>query len=78
MKLDVLQAIVCVMSVLAGTFWVKSAMVKLPSATTTQWDGGGAFPAALAEQCRWNACAAWSAAIAALFQALSFLLPLWT
>jgi hypothetical protein len=78
MKFDILQAIVCVMSVLAGIFWVKSAMVKLPSVTTTQWDGGGAFPAALAEQCKWNACAAWSAAIAALFQVLSFLLPLWT
>jgi hypothetical protein len=72
------QATVCFMSVLAGIFWVKSATVKLPSVTTTQWDGGGAFPTALAKQCKWNAYAAWSAASAALFQVLSFFLPFWT
>ncbi len=78
MKFDFLQAIVCVMSVLAGIFWVKSATVKLPSVTSTQYDGGGAFPAALAKQGKWNAYAAWCAAIAALFQVLSFVLPLFT
>ena len=76
MKFDILQAIVCVMSVLAGIFWVKSATVKPPSVTSTQYDGGGAFPAALAKQGMWNAYAAWCAAIAALFQVLSFILPL--
>jgi len=58
MKFDILQAIVCVMSVLAGIFWVKSATVKPPSVTSTQYDGGGAFPAALAKQGMWNAYAA--------------------
>jgi hypothetical protein len=71
----ILQAIICVMSGLAGIFWVKSATVKLPSVTSTQYDGEGAFAAALAKQGKWNTRAAWSAAIATLFQVLTFLLP---
>ena len=75
--LNILQALVAIASFAAGGFWVRSASVKLPSVTTTQHDGGGAFPATLAEQCRWNAYAAWSAAVAALFQVLALLQPLW-
>jgi hypothetical protein len=75
---NILQATVAIASFAAGGFWVKSASVRLPSVATTHWDGGGAFPAALAEQCRWNAYAAWSAAVAALFQILAMMQPLWS
>jgi hypothetical protein len=59
----------CLFSILAGVFWILSASVKLPSPTEQPWKGEGPFSLAVAKQSRWNARAAWSAAIAAGLQA---------
>ena len=75
-----LQWAIVVTSMVAGICWVKSAIVKVPNMTeNTTWEGKGAFPDALAEQSRWNARAAWAAAVAAAFQAIVFIktVPSW-
>ena len=69
-----LQLVVCLFSMLAALFWLRSSLVQLPAVTETQWAGSGPFPAALAEQSRLNARAALCAAVAAACQGLSFLL----
>ena len=70
----VVQWIIVIASLVAGICWVKSATVKIPNMTeNTTWGGRGAFPDALAEQSRWNARAAWAAALAAVFQAIVFI-----
>jgi hypothetical protein len=70
----ILQALVVMFSLLAGGFWAKSAGVPIPNVTAgTSWGGSGPFPDALKEQARWNRYAAISAAIAAVVQAVQFL-----
>jgi hypothetical protein len=68
---QVMPLLTCLFSVLAGAFWIASASVKLPSPTQQPWIREGPFSLAVAKQSRWNAMAAWSAAIAAGFQAAS-------
>jgi hypothetical protein len=58
-------------SFLAGVFWIVSASVKLPSPFEQPWKGEGPFSLAVAKQSRWNAMAAWSAAIAAGLHAVT-------
>jgi hypothetical protein len=65
----VILGLSCFFSILARAFWIVSASVKLPSPTEQPWKGEGPFSGAVAKQCRWNARAAWSAAIAAGLQA---------
>jgi hypothetical protein len=75
-----LQCAIIVASMVAGICWVKSATVKIPNMTENlTWEGKGAFPDALAEQSRWNARAAWAAAVAAAFQVIVFIktVPPW-
>lgn len=54
--------------------WARSAAVKMPCVTESSFDGGGPYPAALAEQARWNQRAAFTAAVAAFGQTLALLL----
>ena len=71
----VLQSLIVLFSLMAGGFWTKSAMVKLPNMMeNTTWAGTGAFPDALQSQAKWNRFAAVSAAIAAAAQAALFLI----
>jgi len=57
MKLyDLLQFSVCVFSILAAGFWLRSAATTLPNLTENlRWDGTGPFPDALKSQSRWSA-----------------------
>ena len=77
MKLyDLLQFGVCVFSILAAGFWLRSATTTLPNLTENlRWDGTGPFPDALKEQSRWSAAGAACAGMAALSQSLSVVLP---
>jgi hypothetical protein len=77
MKLyDLLQFGVCVLSILAAGFWLRSATTTFPNLTTNlRWDGTGPFPDALREQSRWSAAGAACAGMAALSQSLSVVLP---
>jgi len=77
MKLyDLLQFSVCVFSILAAGFWLRSATTTLPNLTENlRWDGTGAFPDALKSQSRWSAAGAACAGMAALSQSLSVVLP---
>ena len=69
------QALVVIFSLLAAGFWTKSAGVPIPNVTAgTNWDGSGPFPDALKEQASWNRYAALSAAVAAIVQAIQFLI----
>ena len=62
------------LSMLAGIYWAKSALVKIPNLMAgTNWDGSGSYPDALREQGRLNARAAAFACFAAVFQAISFI-----
>jgi hypothetical protein len=67
--MPVIPVLTCLFSFFAGVFWIVSASVNLPSPTEQPWKGEGTFSLAVAKQSRWNARAAWSAAIAALLQA---------
>ena len=60
MKLyDLLQFGVCVFSILAAGFWLRSATTTLPNLTENlRWDGMGPFPDALKSQSRWSAAGA--------------------
>lgn len=70
----ILQALVVIFSLLAGGFWTKSASIPLPNIVESlTLDGSGAYPDALSLQARWNKYAAISAALAAVFQALLFI-----
>ena len=71
-----LQAAVVVIGAASAGAWAKSASVKIPSLTTTTWDGGGAYPAAMAVQGLWNKRAAFLAAIASFVQAVTLLLTM--
>jgi hypothetical protein len=77
MKLyDLLQFGVCVLSLLAAGFWLRSATTTLPNLTENlRWEGTGPFPDALKEQSRWSAAGAACAGMAALSQSLSVVLP---
>ena len=68
MKLyDLLQFGVCVFSILAAGFWLRSATTTLPNLTENlRWDGTGPFPDALKSQSRWSAAGAACAGMAAL------------
>jgi hypothetical protein len=71
------QVGVVIFSLLAGGFWAKSAAVQIPNITeNTTWAGTGAFPDALQAQARWNKWAAVCATVAAIIQALSFLVKM--
>jgi hypothetical protein len=60
-------------SMLAAFCWVRSTR-EIPNVTAgLNWDGGRAFPVALAEQSLWNARAAKFAAVAAAFQGIVFI-----
>jgi hypothetical protein len=61
---DLLQFGVCVLSILAAGFWLRSATTAFPNLTANlRSDGTGPFPDALKEQSRWSAagaaCADW-------------------
>jgi hypothetical protein len=77
MKLyDLLQFGVCVFSILAAGFWLRSATTTLPNLTENlRWDGTGPFPDALKSQSRWSAAGAACAGMAALSQSLAVVLP---
>ena len=77
MKLyDLLQFSVCVFSILAAGFWLRSAVTTLPNLTENlRWDGTGPFPEALKRQSRWSAAAAACAGMAAISQSLAVVLP---
>ena len=77
MKLyDLLQFSVCVFSILAAGFWLRSAVTTLPNLTENlRWDGTGPFPDALKSQSRWSAAGAACAGMAALSQSLAVVLP---
>ena len=57
MKLyDLLQFGVCVFSILAAGFWLRSATTTSPNLTENlRWDGTGPFPDAQKSQSRWSA-----------------------
>jgi len=75
MLMVILQALVVIFSLLAGGFWAKSAAIDLPNITeNTTWAGTGAYPDAVKAQAKWNRYAALSAAVAAVFQAILFLI----
>jgi hypothetical protein len=71
---EAISVLICLFSILAGVFWIMSASVKLPSPMEQPWIGEGPFSLAVAKQSRWNARAAWSAAIAAGLQAANIFL----
>ena len=75
MKLyDLLQFSVCVFSILAAGFWLRSATTTLPNLTENlRWDGTPI--SALKSQSRWSAAGAVCAGMAALSQSLSVVLP---
>jgi len=77
MKLyDLFQFSVCVFSILAAGFWLRSATTTLPKITeTVRWNGTGPFPDALESQSRWSAAGAACAGMAALSQSLAVVLP---
>jgi hypothetical protein len=77
MKLyDLLQFSVCMFSVLAAGFWLRSATTTLPNLTENlKWDGTGPFPDALKSQSRWSAAGAACAGMAAFSQSLAAVLP---
>jgi hypothetical protein len=77
MKLyDLLQFGVCVFSILAAGFWLRSATTTLPNLTENlRWDGTGPFPDALKSQSRWSAAGAACAGMAALSHSLAVVLP---
>lgn len=51
--------------------WGVASRVPLPPSTSNSWEGVGPFTDALKRQSRLNSHAAFSAGLAALFQALS-------
>ena len=56
---DLLQFGVCVLSILAAGFWLRSATTAFPNLTANlRSDGTGPFPDALREQSRWSAAGA--------------------
>jgi hypothetical protein len=72
---DLLQFGVCVLSILAAGFWLRSATTAFPNLTANlRSDGTGPFPDALREQSRWSAAGAACAGMAALSQSLSVVL----
>ena len=77
MKLyELLQFSVCVFSIVAAGFWLRSATTPLPNLTENlRWEGTGPFPDALKEQSRWSAAGAACAGMAALSQSISVVLP---
>ena len=73
---DLLQFGVCVFSIFAAGFWLRSATTTLPNLTENlRRDGTGPFPDALKEQSRWSAAGAACAGVAALSQSLAVVLP---
>jgi hypothetical protein len=71
---DVFQLLVCGFSVAAAFLWMRSATSKLPARDSRNWLGEGPFLDAVKMQSKWSGWAAACAAIAALFQALAFVL----
>jgi hypothetical protein len=70
--IQVIPGLTCLFSVLAGAFRIMSASVRLPSPMEQPWAGEGPFSLVVAKQSRWNARAAWGAAVSALLQATTF------
>jgi len=74
--IDLFQLLVCGFSVAAAFLWIKSATINLPVRDIRTWAGEGPFLEAVRMQSRWSARAAASAAIAAFFQALAFIVSI--
>ena len=73
---DLLQFGVCVLSVLAAGFWLRSATSRLSKTVTkTSRQGAGMFPQTLTSQSRWNAAGAVCAGTAAFSQSVAVVLP---
>lgn len=74
MVAHVLETFVCLFSIGAAGFWIRSATIEIPNPMENMtWAGTGRFPDALRAQSRWSAAAAVCAAIAALAQAVALI-----
>lgn len=71
-SISILQWVSAGFALLAALFWFASTFVKFPPLT---WEETGKLHERLRRQSKWNALAAFSAAMAAIIQAIPILTP---